>query len=398
MNKKRSMAVRTLTGVAILTAIVIVLQLLGQFIRFGPFSVSLVLVPIVIGAALYGPWAGCWLGFVFGIVVLLQPDTGFFLNFNPFATIIVCLIKGAAAGLCAGLVYKAFEKVNAYLAVILAAIVCPIVNSGLFFIGSVLFFIPLIEEAFSLEAGQGVKFVIVGMIGLNFIFEMIFNIVLSPVILRLIRLVKKEQPKGLRKSDVAAPAAGAAKALDKAEDKAEELKDKAEDKIEDVKEKAEDLKEKVEDKAEELKDKAEDKIEDVKEKAEDLKEKVEDKAEELKDKAEDKIEDVKEKVEDLKEKASDKVEDIKDKAEDAAEAVREKVSDAADAIEDKAAEAVETVVEGAKDAADKVEDKAAEAVETVVEGAKEAADKVEDKAADAVETVVDKFEDLTKKD
>jgi uncharacterized membrane protein len=358
MNKKRSMAVRTLTGVAILTAIVIVLQLLGQFIRFGPFSVSLVLVPIVIGAALYGPWAGCWLGFVFGIVVLLQPDTGFFLNFNPFATIIVCLIKGAAAGLCAGLVYKAFEKVNAYLAVILAAIVCPIVNSGLFFIGSVLFFIPLIEEAFSLEAGQGVKFVIVGMIGLNFIFEMIFNIVLSPVILRLIRLVKKEQPKGLRKSDVAAPAAGAAKALDKAEDK----------------------------------------IEDVKEKAEDLKDKVEDKAEELKDKAEDKIEDVKEKAEDLKEKASDKVEDLKDKAEDAAEAVKEKVSDAADAIEDKAAEAVETVVEGAKDAADKVEDKAAEAVETVVEGAKDAADKVEDKAAEAVETVVDKFEDLTKKD
>ena len=369
MNKKRSMAVRTLTGVAILTAIVIVLQLLGQFIRFGPFSVSLVLVPIVIGAALYGPWAGCWLGFVFGIVVLLQPDTGFFLNYNPFATIIVCLIKGAAAGLVAGLVYKAFEKVNAYLAVILAAIVCPVVNSGLFFIGSVLFFIPLIEEAMSLEAGQGVKFVIVGMIGLNFIFELIFNIVLSPVILRLIRLVKKEQPKGLRKSDVAAPAAGAAKALDEAGDKAAEA-------VEDVKEKAEDLKEKAEDKAEELKEKAEDAVEDVREKAEDLKEKVEDKAEELKDKAEDKIEDVKEKVEDLKEKASEKVEDIKEKAEDAAETVKEKVSDAADAIEDKAADAVETVVEGAKDAADKVEDKAAE----------------------AVETVVDKFEDLTKKD
>ena len=47
-----------MTGMAILTAIVIVLQLLGSFIRFGPFSISLVLVPIVIGAALYGAWAG----------------------------------------------------------------------------------------------------------------------------------------------------------------------------------------------------------------------------------------------------------------------------------------------------------------------------------------------------
>ena len=387
MNKKRSMAVRTLTGVAILTAIVIVLQLLGQFIRFGPFSVSLVLVPIVIGAALYGPWAGCWLGFVFGVVVLLQPDTGFFLNFNPFATIIVCLIKGAAAGLCAGLVYKAFEKVNAYLAVILAAIVCPIVNSGLFFIGSVLFFIPLIEEAFSLEAGQGIKFVIVGMIGLNFIFEMIFNIVLSPVILRLIRLVKKDQPKAVKKAAPAFPVEEvkekASEAADKIEDKAEDLKEKAEEAVEDVKEKAEDLKDKAEDKiedvkekVEDLKDKAADKVEDIKEKAADKVDDVKDKVEGLKDKAEDKIEDVKEKVEDIKDKASDKVEDIKDKAEDAADAIKEKVSDAADKIEDKAAEAVDTVVEGAKDAADKIEDKAAE----------------------AVENVVDKFEDLTKKD
>ena len=197
MNRKRSMSVRTITGVAILTAIVIILQLLGQFIRFGPFSVSLVLVPIVIGAALYGPWAGCWLGFVFGVVVLLQPDTGFFLNFDPFATIILCLIKGAAAGLCAGLIFKAFEKVNSYLAVILAAIVCPVVNSGLFLAGCALFFMPLIEETFGLESGQGIKYVILFMIGANFLFELLFNIVLSPVILRLLRLATKQQ----RRSD-----------------------------------------------------------------------------------------------------------------------------------------------------------------------------------------------------
>ena len=355
MNKKRSMAVRTITGVAILTAIVIVLQLLGQFIRFGPFSVSLVLVPIVIGAALYGPWAGCWLGFVFGVVVLLQPDTGFFLNFNPFATIIVCLIKGAAAGLCAGLVYKAFEKINAYLAVILAAIVCPVVNSGLFFIGSVLFFIPLIEEAFSLEAGQGIKFVIVGMIGLNFVFELLFNIVLSPVILRLVRLVKKEQPKA------AAPAKP----------------------VEEIKEKASEAAEKAEEKAESLKEKAEDAVEDVKEKAEDLKEKAADKVEDIKEKAEDKVEDIKEKAEDLKEKAADKAEDAKEKAAEVVEDVKETVSDAADKVEDTAADIVENVVEDAK---------------LVASDVKEVADKVEDKAADAVETVVDKFEDLTKKD
>jgi uncharacterized membrane protein len=181
---------RTLTGVALLTAIVVVLQLLGSFIRFGTFSISLVLVPIVVGAALYGAWAGCWLGFVFGIVVVLQPDTVFFMSYNAFATVFVCLLKGAAAGFLSGVVYRALAKKNRYLAVLAAAIVCPVVNSGIFFLGSLLFFIPLIEEAFG-APGQGVKIVLLVMIGGNFLFELLFNIVLSPVIVRLIDLGRK---------------------------------------------------------------------------------------------------------------------------------------------------------------------------------------------------------------
>ena len=52
--EKQRIETRTLTGLSILTAIVFVLQLLGSFIRLGTFSVSLVLIPIVIGAAMYG--------------------------------------------------------------------------------------------------------------------------------------------------------------------------------------------------------------------------------------------------------------------------------------------------------------------------------------------------------
>lgn len=63
-----------IVGLGLFTAIVIVLQLMGSFIRFGTFSISLVLVPVVIGAALYGAGAGAWLGFVFGVVVLLSGD------------------------------------------------------------------------------------------------------------------------------------------------------------------------------------------------------------------------------------------------------------------------------------------------------------------------------------
>ena len=62
---------RRLTGLALLTAIVAVLQVVATFIKFGPFPITLALAPIIIGAALFGPKAGAYLGGVFGFVVLL---------------------------------------------------------------------------------------------------------------------------------------------------------------------------------------------------------------------------------------------------------------------------------------------------------------------------------------
>ena len=110
MSTKYSKMTRTIVGMGLLTAIVVVLQLVGSFIKLGMFSVSLVLMPIVVGAALYGYWAGAWLGLVFGIVVLLSGDAALFLTFNPFGTIVTVILKGALAGLAAGFVYKLLEK------------------------------------------------------------------------------------------------------------------------------------------------------------------------------------------------------------------------------------------------------------------------------------------------
>ena len=55
-----------IAGGGLLAAIAAVLQLVGSAIRFGPFSVSLVLIPLVLGAALYGWGMGCWLGWYSG--------------------------------------------------------------------------------------------------------------------------------------------------------------------------------------------------------------------------------------------------------------------------------------------------------------------------------------------
>ena len=144
MNNSRSLNTHVITGVGIFTAIVIVLQLLGAFIRFGPFSISLTLIPIVVGAALYGPAAGAWLGFVFSMVVLISGDAGAFLVVNAVGTILTVIAKGTLAGWAAGMVFKALEKTNLWLAAVCAAIVCPVVNTGLFLVGCKLFFMETI--------------------------------------------------------------------------------------------------------------------------------------------------------------------------------------------------------------------------------------------------------------
>ena len=193
MNQKNTNT-QKIVGLGLFTAIVVVLQLLGSFIKFGTFSVSLVLVPVVIGAALYGATAGAWLGFVFGVVVLLSGDAAAFLGVNALGTVLTVLAKGMLAGYVSGLVYKAFESKNRTLAVALAAVACPVVNTGVFLIGCLLFFMETIggwadTMGFGANVGQ---YMIIGLVGANFLFELLFNVVLSPVIVRLIRIGKKE--------------------------------------------------------------------------------------------------------------------------------------------------------------------------------------------------------------
>ena len=192
MSTERKKQTENLVLGAILTAIVIVLQILGGFIKFGPFSVSLVLIPIVIGAAKCGVKIGTWLGLVFGAVVLLNGDATAFFAVNVFGTVLTVLLKGAACGFAAGLTYKLLAKYNKYAAVIAAAVVCPLVNTGVFLIGCLLFFLDTIK-AWGADLGftNTVSYVFLSMVGGNFLFELASNMILSPVILRILNFKEK---------------------------------------------------------------------------------------------------------------------------------------------------------------------------------------------------------------
>lgn len=186
-----SNATKKVVGIGLFTAIVVVLQVLAVVIRpTGLFNISLVLVPIVVGAAMYGYKAGAWLGFVFGVVVLIT-DASAFLAVSIPGTVITVLVKGTLAGLLAGVVYQLLQRVNTIFAVAVSAIVCPVVNTGIFLIGCRVFFFDTIN-AWSASAGyeSAGKYMIIALVGVNFLIEMAINIVLSPTIVKLINIGK----------------------------------------------------------------------------------------------------------------------------------------------------------------------------------------------------------------
>ena len=194
-TKTNKMSTNTLVLSAVLTALVVILQFMGSFVKLGPFSVSLVLIPLVIGAATCGALTGVWLGLVFGAIVLISGDAGAFLGVNVLGTIVTVLLKGIACGFFAGLVYKLLERFNRYVAVIGAAVVCPLVNTGVFLLGCLVFFMDTVT-GWATAAGLGgnvAQYMIFGLVGGNFLFELGLNIIISPVIVRLLNIRKKQK-------------------------------------------------------------------------------------------------------------------------------------------------------------------------------------------------------------
>lgn len=192
--------IQRLVGTAILAALVIVLQFFVS-IPVGAFTITLTLIPIMIGAILFGPAAGAFLGAIFGVVVSIQVVTGAagpfsFTMFDmmPAITLILCVLKGAAAGFVSGVVYRALaKKERKKLATILAAVSCPITNTGIFCIGLVVFYKALVDSTMeALGFTNVIPFLLIGMIGLNFVVEFAVNVLLIPVVIRIINIVKKK--------------------------------------------------------------------------------------------------------------------------------------------------------------------------------------------------------------
>lgn len=188
-----------MVGTGVLAAVVIVLQLISTFgLHIGPVPISLVLIPIAIGAIIYGPSAGAFLGAVFGVVVIgmilggLDPASMLMLQYNAPATIITCLGKGILAGFVCGIVYKAFVGMKkGTLGAIIGTVLCPIVNTGIYVLMVCFVFTGLMEDAYKISGVKAVFVTLVSMITVNFVSELVITVVLTPVVLQIIKIVTR---------------------------------------------------------------------------------------------------------------------------------------------------------------------------------------------------------------
>lgn len=190
---KKFFTTKTITGLGILTAIMICLFGLSFVFKFGPLTLNLALVPIAVGACLYGPLGGLFLGFINGALNLLVGEVQAFAAVNLWATIIMVLVKTSLAGLFAGLVFKIFEKNHPLLGSIFASCLVPIVNTGIFIGGSLIFFRELFAPGAE-TAGQNILvYMLVAVLGINFLIEFSVNATLSTAVHTLYKRFEKRK-------------------------------------------------------------------------------------------------------------------------------------------------------------------------------------------------------------
>lgn len=195
MEKNKFFSAKNLVYLAVLLALVVVLQAVGGTIPVGVVSLNFTLIPIALGAILFGAAGGAFLGFACGIVVLIQVIVGggfyaIIWTGSPVLTTLTCVVKTTAAGALAGLTYKAIAKKNKLAATFVCAGLVPVINTALFVVGC-LCMSDILTEAYGVSGGNLLVFILVSLVTYNFFIEFAINLLLAPAIHRVVLVVEK---------------------------------------------------------------------------------------------------------------------------------------------------------------------------------------------------------------
>lgn len=195
----KSTKVSTLVRLALLSAIIVIMAFtpLG-FLNVGPFAITFITIPVIIGAITMGPTAGLFLGGMFGLMSFIQCFQGsllgsVLLTINPFLTFFNCMVPRLLMGWLCGLLYRALNRSgkDSIAAVGTASISGALMNT-VFFMTSFILCFGNTEYVQNMQGGMNVFAFLVGMVGVNGVVEAVSCAVTGTAVSKpLLKFIKK---------------------------------------------------------------------------------------------------------------------------------------------------------------------------------------------------------------
>lgn len=199
MKRKPFFSARNIAYLAVLVALLIVLQLFASAIPMFGVTLNFSLIPIVLAGIFFGMWGGGLLGLISGLLTFLvtavmgrEPSTAFFFQASPVILTLTCIGKTTIAGLAAGFLYQVIAKKSALAASYVAAVVVALLNTGLYLLG-IIFMKDAASQYLGTEATAGAVFIAVfALVWLNFVLETVINVLFAPAICRIEKVVNSK--------------------------------------------------------------------------------------------------------------------------------------------------------------------------------------------------------------
>lgn len=188
---------------ALLVAIILLMAFTPiGFIKTLGVEITLIVIPVTVGAIVLGPVSGAILGGVFGITSFVQcfglsAFGAALLAINPVTTFIICLIPRILMGWLTGLLFALLRKFNKTRSIsyLVASLAGPLFNTILFIILLVLFFYntDYIQGIAGALGTNNVFSFVVAFVGVNGLAEAGACVIIGSVVSKTLDVIYKKQ-------------------------------------------------------------------------------------------------------------------------------------------------------------------------------------------------------------
>ena len=201
MENKKMNNTRYMVELSLMAAIILLMAMtpLG-YVKTPALSITLLTIPVAVGAIILGPKGGAFLGAVFGATSFAQALSGagmtaILLQTNPLGVLFLCFIPRIIEGFLCGLIAKLMRKTRfKKSAFYIAGISCPVLNTILFMGTVVILFYQtdyIQTLVSSLGASNPITFIIL-LVGIQGVIEaVVCGLVSGTVSLTLAKVLKR---------------------------------------------------------------------------------------------------------------------------------------------------------------------------------------------------------------